>query len=97
MKAKGGAGSATLSMAYAAARFCFSLIRGLIGKPCVVECAFVKSDVTDAPYFANPLVLGKEGVEKNLGLGQLSSYEQELIQEAMPELKDIKKGEDFVK
>merc|ERR1712223_1828336 len=54
VKAKDGAGSATLSMAYAAARF--------------TECPYVESDVTEAKYFATPLVLGPNGIEKNLGL-----------------------------
>lgn len=97
VKAKAGKGSATLSMAYAGARFCFSLINGLLGKPNVVECSYVDSDVTDAKYFATPLILGKKGIEKNLGMGKLSSYEQELLKVALPELKDnIQKGIDFV-
>merc|ERR1711951_343269 len=58
VKAKAGAGSATLSMAYAAARFTDSLIKGMSGQEGVVECAFVASDLTEAKYFAYPLVLG---------------------------------------
>lgn len=97
VKAKAGAGSATLSMAYAGARFAISLIRGLKGEPNVIECSYVKSDVTEATYFSTPLVLGKNGLEKNLGLGKLSDYEQQLLKAAIPELKkNIKKGEDFV-
>lgn len=42
VKAKAGAGSATLSMAYAGARFAFSMIRALNGEPGVVECAYVR-------------------------------------------------------
>merc|ERR1712158_109269 len=41
VKAKAGAGSATLSMAYAAARFTDSLIKAMNGQEGVVECAFV--------------------------------------------------------
>lgn len=85
-------------MAYAAARFCFSLIHGLQGKPNVVECSYVRSKVTEARYFATPVVLGKHGVEKNLGMGNLSNYEQELLKLALPELKkNIQKGIDFMK
>lgn len=85
-------------MAYAAARFCFSLISGLIGKQNIVECSYVRSDVTEAKYFATPVLLGKKGVEKNLGLGKLSSYEEGLLKLAIPELKkNIQKGEDFAK
>jgi len=97
VKAKDGAGSATLSMAYAAARFTDSLIKGMNGEEGVVECAYVQSDVTEATYFATPIVLGPNGVEKNLGLGTLTPFEQELLVKAIPELNgSIKKGEKFV-
>lgn len=98
VKAKAGKGSATLSMAHSAARFCFSLIHGLLGKKNVVECSYVRSDETEAKYFATPLLLGKKGIEKNLGMGKLSGYEKELLYLALPELKkNIKTGEDFMK
>ncbi|KAL1417613.1 hypothetical protein MTO96_026670 [Rhipicephalus appendiculatus] len=98
VQAKAGAGSATLSMAFAGARFVFSLISAIQGKEGVVECAFIKSSETEATYFSTPLLLGKNGVAKNLGLGKLSQYESELVKAALPELKtNIKKGEDFVK
>jgi len=98
VKAKAGAGSATLSMAFAAARFTFSLLRAMNGEQGVIECAYVKSNVTEASYFATPILLGKNGVEKNLGLGKLSDYEAQLLKAAIPELKkNIQKGEDFVK
>ena len=42
VKAKDGAGSATLSMAYAAARFTDSLIKGMNGQEGVVECAYIQ-------------------------------------------------------
>lgn len=98
VKAKAGTGSATLSMAFAAARFTNSLLRAMKGDQGVIECAFVKSSVTESPYFATPLLLGKNGVEKNLGLGKLSDFETQLLKASIPELmKNIKKGEDFVK
>ncbi|ELW56437.1 Malate dehydrogenase, mitochondrial [Tupaia chinensis] len=98
VKAKAGAGSATLSMAYAGARFVFSLVDAMNGKEGVVECSFVKSQETDCTYFSTPLLLGKKGIEKNLGIGKVSSFEEKMIAEAIPELKaSIKKGEDFVK
>jgi malate dehydrogenase len=97
VKAKAGAGSATLSMAMAGARFAFSLIRALNGEKGVIECAYVRSDLTEASYFSTPILLGPNGVEKNLGIGKLSDYEQQLLVAALPELKkNIKKGEDFV-
>merc|ERR1712114_154232 len=98
VKAKDGAGSATLSMAYAAARFTDSPIKGMSGQEGVVECAYIASDVSEATYFATPVVLGPNGVEKNLGLGVLSDFEKDLMTAAVPELQgSIKKGEDFAK
>lgn len=39
----------------------------------------------------------KNGLEKNLGIGKLSKFEEELLGKALPELiANIKKGEDFV-
>jgi malate dehydrogenase len=63
-------------MAYAAARFTDSLIKGMNGQEGVVECAYVESNVTECTYFSTPLVLGPNGVEKNLGLGNLDAFEQ---------------------
>ncbi|XP_013785481.1 malate dehydrogenase, mitochondrial-like [Limulus polyphemus] len=98
VKAKDGAGSATLSMAYAGARFTNSLLEAMKGKEGVVECTFVKSSETEAAYFASPILLGPNGIGKNLGIGKLSPYETELVKTAMPELlSNIKKGEEFVK
>ncbi|CAH2052702.1 unnamed protein product, partial [Iphiclides podalirius] len=98
VKAKAGGGSATLSMAYAGARLAGAVLKGLKGESNVVECAYVKSDLTEASYFANPLLFGKCGVEKNLGYGKLNEYEQKLLKAAIPELlKNIKTGEDFAK
>lgn len=98
VKAKAGGGSATLSMAYAGARLTGSVLKGLAGEANVVECAYVKSDLTEAAYFANPVVLGKNGVAKNLGYGNLNAFEKDLLKAAMPELlKNIETGEKFVK
>jgi malate dehydrogenase len=97
VEAKAGAGSATLSMAYAGNKFVTSILEALGGESGVVECAFVRSDETEAPYFSTPILLGKEGLEKNLGLGKMMEQEISAIKTAMPELqKNIKKGEEFV-
>merc|ERR1712117_367499 len=73
-----------------------ALTEGIQGQEGVVECAYVASDVTEAKYFATPLVLGPSGVEKNLGLGTLSEFEQGLLAAGIPELKgSIAKGEKF--
>jgi len=97
VEAKAGTGSATLSMAYAGAKFADSVLQAIGGEEGVIECAFVRSDETEATYFSTPLLLGKNGLEKNLGLGKLQEKEADLVKNAMPELKaSIKKGEDFV-
>ncbi|KAH8288556.1 hypothetical protein KR054_005435 [Drosophila jambulina] len=96
VKAKAGAGSATLSMAYAGARFAGSLLKGLNGEKNVIECSYVQSTVTEATFFSTPLVLGKNGVQENLGLPKLNDYEKKLLEAAIPELKkNIQKGIDF--
>lgn len=53
VEAKAGAGSATLSMAAAAAEFADACIRGLLGEPGVVACAYVDSSLTELPFFAS--------------------------------------------
>ena len=65
MKAKDGAGSATLSMAYAGARFANAVLRGLAGEKGIVTPTFVKS-----PLFAEQ---GIEYFSSNVELGVRSS------------------------
>ena len=44
------------------------------------------------------LLIQKKGLEKNLGIGKITPFEEKMIAEAIPELKaSIKKGEEFVK
>jgi len=96
VEAKAGAGSATLSMAYAGARFGFSVLEALNGKKGVVECCYKESSITEASYFATPMLLGPGGAEKCLGLGEMSDFEKEKLNELLPELKsNIAKGEEF--
>ena len=61
--AQAGKGSATLSMAYAAAKFGESCLLALAGRPAVVECAYVESHLTPLPFFASRVVLGPQGVQ----------------------------------
>ncbi|MFC0309814.1 malate dehydrogenase [Gallibacterium trehalosifermentans] len=97
VNAKAGGGSATLSMAQAAARFALSLVRALNGEK-VVECTYVEGDGKYARFFAQPVRLGKEGVEELLPVGPLSAYEQAAVEAMLPTLKaDIELGENFVK
>lgn len=58
VKAKAGTGSATLSMAYAGARFTFSLLKALKGEQGIVECSYVRSDICNTKYFSSPVLLG---------------------------------------
>ncbi|CAM8954630.1 unnamed protein product [Rhodiola kirilowii] len=96
VEAKAGKGSATLSMAYAGALFGDACLKGLNGVPDVVECSFVQSNVTELPFFASKVRLGKNGVEEVLGLGQLSDYEKQGLESLLPELKSsIDKGIKF--
>ena len=42
---------------------------------------FVKSDVASTSYFSTPCLLGKNGLEENLGMGQLSDFEKKKLEE----------------
>ncbi|WP_440055313.1 malate dehydrogenase [Pseudoalteromonas sp. T1lg65] len=96
VEAKAGGGSATLSMGAAAARFCFSLVKGLQGED-VIEYAYVEGNTGDATFFAQPVRLGKNGVEELLPYGELSAYEQKAKDDMLATLeKDIKEGVDFM-
>lgn len=99
VEAKAGAGSATLSMAYAAARFVESSLRALDGDSDVYECAYVQSDLTDLPFFASRVKLGKKGVEAVIGkdLQGITEYEAKGLEALKAELKgSIGKGVGFV-
>ncbi|KAG0470132.1 hypothetical protein HPP92_016227 [Vanilla planifolia] len=98
VEAKAGAGSATLSMAYAAARFVESSLRALDGDSDVYECAFVQSDLTDLPFFASRVKLGRNGIEAFMSadLLNLTNYEAKALEALKPELKaSIEKGMAF--
>ncbi|KAF9985727.1 hypothetical protein BGZ65_010040 [Modicella reniformis] len=111
VKAKDGAGSATLSMAYAGARFTLTLLQATVsGQRGSVESTYVNLDAdltnesvkafrnrTGLDYFAQDVEFGPDGVEKILDLPTLSSYEQKLLETAIAELKtNIDKGTSFV-
>lgn len=95
--AKGGAGSATLSMAAAAAEFADACLRGLSGESGIWACAYVESDVTPrAKFFASKVLLGKTGVERVSGTGAMSAFEKRAMEEMLPELEaSINKGINF--
>ena len=83
VKAKDGAGSATLSMAMAGARFAESLLKAAQGQGGVVEPTFVDSPLykdQGVEFFASQVELGPDGVQKIHPVGKLSSQEEQLLQ-----------------
>jgi len=98
VKAKDGAGSATLSMAYAGQRFTSRLLSAIAGAPNVIECAFVENKLTASPFFSTPVRLGPNGVEEVLPFGKLSPAEQTVFDSMLPDLiSQVKKGVEFAK
>ncbi|KAJ2082235.1 Malate dehydrogenase, cytoplasmic [Coemansia sp. RSA 988] len=100
VKAKDGTGSATLSMAYAGARFADSLLRAGAGED-VLEWAFIRTALFEKEgldFFSTYVKLDKNGVKEVLPLPEsISEYEKELVQKAIPELKKSEtKGASFV-
>ncbi len=49
-------------MAYAGARFTNSLLDAMAGEEDIVECTYIKSEETEAAYFASPVLLGVSNV-----------------------------------
>jgi len=100
VKAKDGAGSATLSMAYAGAKFTHALLRGLSGEKGIVTPTFVKSPLfadKGVDFFSSNVELGVNGVEKIHPVGPLSAEEEKLLEACLPDLKkNIEKGKAFV-
>lgn len=103
VKAKDGAGSATLSMAYAGAEFANTVLRAGRGDKGQIACTFVDAAGTKiakdgVEYFSSKVTLGKDGVESieevaDLGL---TAYEQALLEICKAELKaNIAKGNEF--
>jgi len=87
VNAKGGKGSATLSMAYAGARFGKAVLAGLSGRK-RTECAYCKSDVMEGlPYFTQKVVFGEGGIVKVCPIGELNEYETKRLEEVKVQLK----------
>lgn len=60
-----------------------------------MECAYVRScAIPELTYFAAPLELGPNGIQRHLDIPPLNDYECELLRAAVPRIKkDIKLGE----
>ena len=99
VQAKGGAGSATLSMAMAGARFAESLLKAKQGEKSVVEPTFVDSPLfkdQGIDFFASKVELGPNGVEKIHEVGKITEFEQKLLDVCLKDLKtNISKGVKF--
>ncbi|KAI5475923.1 malate dehydrogenase [Pseudohyphozyma bogoriensis] len=101
VQAKDGSGSATLSMAYAAAVFTDALLKAKRGDKDIVQCTFVDSPLfadKGVPFFSSKVTLGPNGVETIHPLGEITPYEQELVEASLGDLaKQIQKGVSFIK
>ncbi|ROT38816.1 malate dehydrogenase [Sodiomyces alkalinus F11] len=107
VKAKDGAGSATLSMAYAGFRFAEKVLKAVKGEKGLIEPSYVYlpgvpggeeiAKKTGVDFFSVPIELGPNGVEKAIDvLGDITEKEKALLEVAVRGLKDnIKKGVDF--
>merc|ERR1712144_157362 len=108
VKAKDGAGSATLSMAYAGFRFAEKVMKAAKGESGIVEPTFVYlpgvaggdevAKATGLEYFSVPVELGKDGVQKAVNIVKdANDYEKKLLQKCYDGLKgNISKGIEFV-
>jgi len=87
VNAKAGKGSATLSMAYAGARFASAVLSGLAGVK-TTECCYVASSVTELPYFSQKVTFGPGGVEEIHSVGTVSAHEQKRLEVVIEQLKE---------
>jgi len=93
VNAKAGAGSATLSMAWAGNRLTQSILKALKGEQ-VVEYAFVESTIVPGcAFFSSPVAIGKNGITEVRGFGSLTAFEKTNFDAMVPELTDqVNKG-----
>ncbi|GAA5997597.1 malate dehydrogenase [Rhodotorula paludigena] len=101
VKAKDGAGSATLSMAYAGADFTDSLLRAMNGEKDVKLCTYVESPLykdQGVDFFSSPVSLTAEGTVGTIHpVGELHPTEQKLLEACLPDLKkNIAAGTAFI-
>ncbi|CAH6721962.1 malate dehydrogenase, cytoplasmic [[Candida] jaroonii] len=110
VQAKNGAGSATLSMAYAGYKLAESILKAF-DEPGVIECTYLNLDssikgaaeakklVGDLEFFSLPVELSKEGIKevKYELLTKINEDEKKLLSVAIDQLsKNIEKGVKFV-
>ena len=109
VQAKDGAGSATLSMAFAGYRFAEAVIKALRGETGIVEPTFVYlpgiaggdeiAKATGVEFFSTLVTLGANGAEKVTNvLDGVTDQEKKLLEACTKGLKgNIEKGIDFIK
>ncbi|KAG2025915.1 hypothetical protein GB937_002057 [Aspergillus fischeri] len=109
VKAKDGAGSATLSMAYAGFRFAEKVIRASQGQSGIVEPTYIYlrgvtggeeiANETGVEFFSTLVELGRNGAEKAINILQgVTEQEKKLLEACTKGLKgNIEKGIEFVK
>jgi malate dehydrogenase len=109
VKAKDGAGSATLSMAYAGFRFAEKVLKAVKGGKGIIEPTFIYLDgvpggdaireATGCDFFSVPVELGPNGAEKAINpLPHLDESEKTLLKACVEGLKgNISKGVSFAK
>ncbi|KAI9887749.1 MAG: hypothetical protein M1823_000390 [Watsoniomyces obsoletus] len=109
VKAKDGAGSATLSMAYAGFRFAEKVLKAVKGESGIVEPTYVYlpgieggeeiAKAVGVDYFSVPVELGTNGAVKAHNILQnINDKEKKLVETCAQGLKgSIEKGIDFVK
>ncbi|KAI8634549.1 malate dehydrogenase [Xylariaceae sp. FL1651] len=107
VKAKDGAGSATLSMAFAGYRFAEKVLKALKGEKGLVEPSFVYlpgvpggdeiAKATGLDFFSVPVELGPNGAEKAINpLANITDKEKKLLDACTQGLKgNIEKGITF--
>ncbi|KAG7087434.1 hypothetical protein E1B28_013400 [Marasmius oreades] len=110
VKAKDGAGSATLSMAYAGYEFACKVIKAINGEKGIVAPSYVSLAAdsaggealanelgTSLEFFSARVELDAQGVAKIHTLGNINESEKKLVAAAIPELKtNITTGHDFI-
>ncbi|KAK4991984.1 hypothetical protein LTR50_001379 [Elasticomyces elasticus] len=108
VKAKDGAGSATLSMAYAGYRFAEKVIKAAKGETGIIEPTFVYlpgvdggdeiQKITGCDFFSVPVELGPEGAKKAMNVvSSANDYEKKLLEACYSGLKgNISKGVEFI-
>ncbi|RHZ67476.1 hypothetical protein CDV55_107869 [Aspergillus turcosus] len=109
VKAKDGAGSATLSMAYAGFRFAECILKASQGQSGIVEPTFIYlrgvtggeeiANETGVEFFSTLVELGRNGAEKAINILQgVTEQEKKLLEACTKGLKgNIEKGIQFVK